>query len=295
MQEDKTLKSLIHQHHEYQRLDAMAHDYSITFACFNSAYYTKTCVESLIKVGTPLDRLVVIDNGSTDETREYLLTLPLGGRIFNRGNQACGVAWNQGILHFQSEWTVIMNNDLVVSPQWIENLIQTAIDNGLKVISPARIDGDLDYDFESFSVESAEKMHGVFRQNTQNAVCVCIHRSVFFEIGYFRADPNLLGFEDTIFFHDLAKTQIGRAITGNVWLHHFGSITQKDMKKKLGKSEKDDLLKVNDRFLLQQGWLERKSAKWNYKKQAAAWREQELASKGMTLHGERVNHEFAWL
>lgn len=273
----------------------MAHDYAITFACYNSVAYTKACVESLIKVGTPLDRLVVIDNGSTDETRDYLLGLPLGGRIYNKGNQACGVAWNQGILHFQAEWTVVMNNDLIVSPQWIENLIQTAVDNNLKVISPARIDGDLDYDFDTFAAESAQKMQRVFRRKTQNAVCVCIHRSVFHEIGYFRANPKLLGFEDAIFFHDLEKTDLQRAIAGSVWLHHFGSITQKDMKKKLGKSEKDDLMKVNDRQLLQQGWFERKLAKWTSKKQAAAWRTEELESNGMTLHGERVDHEFIWL
>lgn len=273
----------------------MAHDFAITFACFNSVDYTKACIESLIKVGTPLDRLVVVDNGSTDETRNYLSGLPLGGRIYNKGNQACGVAWNQGILHFQAEWTIVMNNDLIVSPQWIENLIQTAIDNDLKVISPARIDGDLDYDFDSFSLDAKEKMKNVFRHQTQNAVCVCIHRSVFHEIGYFRANPKLLGFEDTIFFHDLAKTKLKRAITGNVWLHHFGSITQKDMKKKLGKSDKDDLMKVNDRYLLQQGWFERKLAKWKYKKQLKMWRVEELTTKGMTLHGERINHSFVWL
>jgi hypothetical protein len=47
--------------------------------------------------------------------------------------------------------------------------------------------------------------------------------------------------------------------------------------------------------LLQQGWVERKLAKWRSKSQAAAWRTEELASKGMTLHGERINHEFVWL
>ena len=46
--------------------------------------------------GTPLDRLVVVDNQSTDSTREYLMTLSLGGRIFNQHNLGCGAAWNQG-------------------------------------------------------------------------------------------------------------------------------------------------------------------------------------------------------
>lgn len=272
----------------------MKYDYAITFACYNSVSYTKTFVESLIKVGTPLDRVVVIDNGSTDETRDYLLTLPFGGRIYNKSNQACGVAWNQGVLHLQAEWSVVMNNDVVVPPQWIEGLIQTAIDNNLSVISPAMIEGELDYNFDEFSSYASGRMKSIFRNKTQHAVCVCIHRSVFHEIGYFRANPKLLGFEDTIFFHDLEKSNFKSAINGRVWLHHFGSITQKDMKIKLGKSEKEVLMKVNDRQLLQQGWLERKIKKFKSKKQSELWRTLELANYGMTLHGERVNQEFVW-
>jgi len=272
----------------------MAHDFAITFACFNAVHYTKTFVESLIHAGTPLDRVVVVDNGSTDETRDFLQQLPLGGCIYNKNNLACGTAWNQGILHLQAEWTVIMNNDVLVPVDWINRIIQTAIDNQLHVISPAMIEGESDYDFLDFAEASSQKMKKAQRQQTQHAVCVCIHRSVFQEIGYFRANPRLLGFEDTIFFHDLAKSSFKRAINGNVWLHHFGSITQKEMKLKMGKSEKDVLIQVNDRELLHQGWLERKVAKYQLKKQRAAWLEAELRDYGMTLHGERVNHAFVW-
>ncbi len=88
--------------------------YSLTFACYNSVDYTKLCIESMVKNGTPLDRLVAVDNGSTDSTREYLASLPLGGRIFNKANLGCGVAWNQGALFHQAEWTIIMNNDVFV-------------------------------------------------------------------------------------------------------------------------------------------------------------------------------------
>ena len=272
----------------------MKHDYAITFACFNSVQYTKILVDSLLKVGTPLDRVVVVDNGSTDETRDYLLTLPLGGRIYNKSNQACGVAWNQGILHLQAEWSVVINNDIVVPPEWIERMIQTAIDNNLQVISPAMIEGELDYDFDKIAAIFGKKMESVFRHQTQHAVCVVVHRSVFHEIGYFRANPKLLGFEDTIFFNDLKKSKFQSAINGAVWLHHFGSITQKDMKKKLGISDKEVLVKVNDRQLLQQGWLERKILKMKSKKQNSIWRQDELKKFDMTLHAERIGHELIW-
>lgn len=272
----------------------MKFDYAITFACFNSVEYTKTFIDSLLKVETPLDRVIVVDNGSTDSTRDYLLTLPLGARILNKENLACGVAWNQGILHLQAEWSVVINNDVIVPPYWIENLIKTAIDNNLSVISPAMIEGDLDYDFDVFAAQSSKKMKNSFRFKTQHAVCVCIHRSVFQEIGYFRANPKLLGFEDTIFFHDLKKSHFQSAINGNVWLHHFGSITQKDMKNKVGISEDDVLVKLNDRHLLNQGWIERKIDKYKSKIQNEKWRKDELQNNGMSLHGMRANHTFIW-
>jgi GT2 family glycosyltransferase len=97
--------------------------YSITFACYNQVTYTRQCIESMIKHGLDLSRVVVVDNDSSDETREYLSTLPLGGRILNKSNMGCGVAWNQGALALQSEWTIIMNNDVLVSRGWVENLI----------------------------------------------------------------------------------------------------------------------------------------------------------------------------
>ena len=137
------------------RMTKMPLNYALTFACYNSVDYTKLCIDSMIKHGTPLDRLVVVDNGSTDETRAYLQTLPLGGRIFNPANLGCGVAWNQGALALQADWTIVMNNDVLVSAQWIEKLLHTAETLGLKVISPALIEGALDYDFEQFSMNAS--------------------------------------------------------------------------------------------------------------------------------------------
>ncbi len=174
----------------------------------------------MVAHGTPLDRLVVVDNQSTDSTRDYLMTLPLGGRIFNQRNLGCGAAWNQGVLTLQSEWSIIMNNDVLVSPHWIENLIQTAERLNLKVISPALIEGPLDYDFDSFSTKASQTMKNVNRLGSKHAVCLAVHESVWMDAGYFQPAPKLLGYEDTLFFHELKKAGIQTAITGSSWLHH---------------------------------------------------------------------------
>lgn len=272
----------------------MSLDVSITFACYNASQYTKWCIESLIKAGTPMDRVVVVDNASTDDTRDYLSSLELGGRIFNQSNLGCGVAWNQGALHQQAEWTIIMNNDLLFHPGWIEGMIDAARTHQLKVVSPALIEGALDYDYDAFALEAQSRMGQVLRTPAAHAVCLCIHRSVFQEVGYFRATPRLLGFEDAIFFNDLKNHGIARGITGASWLHHFGSITQSLMKQEKGLESDDLLVKHNDRQLLQQSWLQRKLGRNAKKRLERQWREQELAQYGMTLHGERIDGEFVW-
>jgi len=268
--------------------------YAVTFACYNQVDYTRQCIDSMLHHGDDLSRVVVIDNGSTDETRDYLQSLNLGGRIFNNSNLGCGVAWNQGALAFQAEWTIIMNNDVIVSPGWIENLIGTAERNNLKVISPSLIEGPLDYDFKSFAVDASRKMKDSIRLGTQHAVCLAIHESVWMDIGYFQPIPKLLGYEDTMFFQELAKARITTGMTGASWLHHYGSITQSAMKKERGLAEKDGLGYRYNYRLLQQSWLERKIKKIKRKRLESSWCKSELLQFGMSMYGHRLNNEFIW-
>ena len=271
------------------------HDYALTFACYNSVDYTQLCIESMLRHGTPLERLIVVDNGSTDATRKYLTTLPLGGRIFNHTNLGCGVAWNQGALALQAKWTIVMNNDVLVSPQWIENLLGTAEQQGLQVISPALIEGPLDYNFEQFAPGASLKMKNVHRLGARHAVCLAIHESVWQEVGYFQPVPKLLGYEDTLFFHELQKAKIKTAMTGASWLHHYGSITQTAMKQERGLSQKDGLGYRYNYKLLNQSWLERKLAKHQRKQQEKAWCQSEMATYGQSIHGLREHGAFRWI
>lgn len=269
-------------------------DYAITFACYNQVGYTRQCVDSLVRHGYDLGRVVAVDNGSSDETRDYLQTLPLGGRILNRQNLGCGVAWNQGVLAFQSEWSVVMNNDVVVSAGWLENLIAAAEARGAKVVSPGLVEGALDYDFEAFSADASRRLHGVARMGARHAVCMAVHRSVWDRVGFFQATPSLWGYEDTLFFHTLERAGIPTAIVGASWLHHYGSVTISAMKQERGLSAKEGLSARNSYRLLGKSMWRRKWDKVVRKRQERQWRSEELARYGMTLHGERRDGQFVW-
>ena len=121
-----------------------------------------------------------------------------------------------------------------------------------------------------------------------------MHNSVWEEIGYFRATPKLLGYEDTLFFHELKKSKIQTAMTGRSWLHHFGSITQSAMKKERGMKSKDNLASRNNHRLLQQSWINRKLDKIKKKKRQENHLKSELSQFNMSLHGTRENEKFTW-
>ena len=270
------------------------HDYSITFACYNSIEYTKKFVSSLVESNTPLDRIVAVDNGSSDGTLEFLRTSKFGAVIANKTNLGCGVAWNQGALEHQAEWTIVMNNDVLVSRDWADRLITMAEDLDVSAISPAMIEGALDYDFRSFCETNQGRMHGVSRIGAKHAVCLAVKNSVWQDLGYFVAKPSLLGYEDTIFFNELERGGYRTAGTGAVWVHHFGSVTQDQLKKERGLASTDALGPRNNYKNLGLNWLERKLRRYSLSKMASSWRKAELDEFGMTLHGLRQNNEFIW-
>lgn len=272
-----------------------AFDYSITFACYNQVAYTRACVESMVRHGVDLGRVIAVDNGSSDATREYLSSLPLGGRVLNKVNLGCGVAWNQGALAQQAAWTIVMNNDVLVSANWIDGLLGAAESQGLKIVSPGLIEGPDDYPVDTFLAEAAQKMKGALRPDVPHAVCVAIHESVWMDIGYFASMPKLWGYEDTMFFHAARKAGIASGITGASWLHHFGSITLSALKRERGLSDRQGLSDRRSYRLLQESWLARKLQKARRLRQLSEWRTQELAQYGMTLHGVREQGAFRWL
>jgi len=269
-------------------------DYAITFACHNQVDYTRQCVDTLVRHGYDLGRVVAVDNGSSDATRDYLQGLPLGGRILNRENLGCGVAWNQGVLALQAEWSVVMNNDLLVSREWLESLVASASRLGVSVVSPALVEGPLDYEFEAFAADASQRMRYVTRAGARHLVCLCVHRSVWTKVGFFQAQPSLWGFEDTLFFHALDRAGIRTAMVGSAWLHHFGSITVSAIKQQHGLSSRQGLGARDKHQLLGKSTLRRKLDKLRRLRREQQWRQEELARYGMTLHGERQGGAFVW-
>ncbi len=273
----------------------MRADYAITFACYNQREFTERFIASLDREAVDFSRIIAVDNGSTDGTREWLGTLGLGGVILNRHNLGCGAAWNQGAMALQAEWTIVMNNDVICGEGWLHGLIEGARRHQLSIASPGLIEGELDYDFPAFEADARHRLDGYCRQGRANAVCMAIHHEVWAQIGYFLPVPRLLGYEDTIFFRQVEQARIACGMVGSAWLHHFGMTTQKAVKLERQMAERDSLgNRALFRHYMNQSWLERKWLKHRSQAQTRNSMRQEFERFRMTVHGLRINGDFEW-
>jgi GT2 family glycosyltransferase len=269
-------------------------NYTITFACYNQLDYTKQFIASLDREEVDFSRIVAVDNGSTDGTREWLRQQGFGAVILNDRNLGCGAAWNQGALAIQSKWTVVMNNDVICAKGWLKNLLASAEENHLQIASPAMVEGELNYAFEALVDKAIASMKGYVRKGSPHAVCMAIRDDVWREIGYFMPVPKLLGYEDAIFFQRAREAGLKMGISSDSWLHHYGQVTQKAMALEKKLNAREGLGNRNlMRLYMAQSWSERKIDKYKQRKLLAENVKKELSYFGVTIHF--LSNEGKWV
>lgn len=270
--------------------------YTITFACYNQLNYTKQFIASLDREEVDFSRIVAVDNGSTDGTREWLSQQGFGAVVLNERNLGCGAAWNQGALAIQSKWTVVMNNDVICAKGWLRNLLASAEANQLRIASPAMVEGQLNYDFNSLVAKAKSTMKGYVRDGAHHAVCMAIRDDVWSEIGYFMPVPKLLGYEDAIFFLRASEAGLKTGICSDSWLHHYGQVTQNAMRLEKKLKEREGLGSRNlMRLYMAQSWIARKFSRYQRRrllKDACAY---EMNAYGMSVHALRRESENNWI
>ncbi|HHV75686.1 MAG TPA: glycosyltransferase family 2 protein, partial [Thermoanaerobacterium sp.] len=96
---------------------------SIIIVTHNQLEYTRKCIESIRKHTKLPYELIVIDNASNDETVEYLESQHDIKLIKNNENRGFPASCNQGISIAKGEYIVLLNNDTIVTENWLNNLL----------------------------------------------------------------------------------------------------------------------------------------------------------------------------
>lgn len=102
----------------------MAKKVSLIVITWNNLAYTKLFLWSIRRWTRWPYQLIFVDNGSTDGTREYLSEQKDIELIANKTNRGYPAAVNQAIKRVKTNYFCLLNNDLVVSPSWLTDLME---------------------------------------------------------------------------------------------------------------------------------------------------------------------------
>jgi GT2 family glycosyltransferase len=95
---------------------------TIVMPVLNQLHYTKECIDSILKNTTEQFEFLIIDNSSTDGTKEYLDQIKdeRFRIIHNEKNVGVSKSWNQGIREAKYDTLCIINNDIIVfTKNWL--------------------------------------------------------------------------------------------------------------------------------------------------------------------------------
>jgi len=116
---------------------------SLILKTWNALLYTKLCLKSLVKNTDPsLYELIIVDNGSTDGTLEFLYSFPKIHVISNNHNLGWMAGNRLGLEVANEKWICLLDNDIFFTPDWLNGLIYEIEKNKfskLAAVSPLQV------------------------------------------------------------------------------------------------------------------------------------------------------------
>jgi glycosyltransferase involved in cell wall biosynthesis/Tfp pilus assembly protein PilF len=237
---------------------------SIIILCCNQLEYNRLCLDSVLRHTRPPYELILVDNASTDGTREFLEDIksatsrgtgmqtsvsdprssnlespPVRVEVIrNETNRGYPAGCNQGLARARGRYLVFLNNDTVVTEAWLEGLIAWALFDWPKVglvgavtnsaSEPQRIPVDY-HELDSLPAFAARRCKEYAGQALQvqrlTGFCLLVRREVFDHIGSFDEQFGLGFFDDDDLCVRARDAGFQLLVAQNVFVHHFGNRT----------------------------------------------------------------------
>ncbi|WP_198145888.1 glycosyltransferase [Desulfonatronovibrio magnus] len=187
---------------------------SLIIPVHNNLKLTRQCVDSILKhTDLKHSEIIIIDNGSTDGSSSYLTSLHTQGQIKlikNLTNKGFAKACNQGAKAAQNELLLFLNNDTIVTEDWLHNL-NTCLKRHPKcaAVSPKLLYPDNTVQHAGVVFTRKKTIWHIYKGLHSNhpavnkersfqaitAACMLTYQHLFFEVGMF--DERFInGFED---------------------------------------------------------------------------------------------------
>lgn len=218
---------------------------AIVILTWNGLKYTRRCLESINLLSLPRwVEVIVVDNGSTDGTVEYLRKINSIRLIENKHNLGYSRAVNIGIQAAQPDADIVLlNNDVeLIESDWLDHLSKVAFtkdDLGIVGVKIVQDDGSLQHCGAYLPLDTCwgqqlaggevdiGQYAGIFECESVVFACVYIKRSVINTIGLLSEDY-FAYFEDTDYCLRARRNGITVAMCGDIRVRHTESSSTKE-------------------------------------------------------------------
>lgn len=242
---------------------------SIIILSYNTLELTKLCLESIKKYTPPdLYELIVVDNGSTDGSAEYLAGEEGILLLMNSENRGFPAGCNEGTRVASGDSILLLNSDTIVTPNYLNNMraalfsrenigavgvVTNNASNGQKIAANYNSLEELESFARGFNIADESKWHPYL---TLVGFCLLIKRTAYADVG--ELDENLSpgNFEDDDICLRLRQAGYETLLLDDTFIHHFGNASFKKLsgdEQILAKKNFEKILAKNFSYM-QQKW-----------------------------------------
>jgi GT2 family glycosyltransferase len=221
--------------------------------------FTRLCLASLLANTAGDFEVIVVDNGSSDGTCDYLARLAGGDArvrvLLNGRNHGFAAACNQGLAIARGEHLVLLNNDTMLAPGWLARLLAHLGNPEVGLVGPVtnRIGNEAeietDYrtwgEFLALARERRLQQPGAWLDaRTPAMFCLAMRRDTYLRLGPLdeRYEVGLL--EDDDYAEQAREAGYQQRCVEDVLVHHFGEAS---FGRLFADGEYSRILRVNQR------------------------------------------------
>jgi GT2 family glycosyltransferase len=206
----------------------------IIIVTWNGIDYTKKCIDSVLKNTHGITyRFIFVDNNSTDETLEFLKKIKNSIIIDNDTNLGFAKAMNQGFEKVTAKYTVWLNNDTIVTHNWLVDLVSYfqyepkagaigPVSNGTGFIQ--KVDGLEKNNYESiekFAKEIKKKFKGdIIEYHRIAGFCLVMKSELINIVGKLDETFNHGGYDDDEYCKRIREKGFKILIAEDVFIYH---------------------------------------------------------------------------